>query len=55
MNYRKLLWKYMEHVGAMEGTTFVSSVSTGDHEDDFTKEEIGVLETIDRLGGKYED
>jgi hypothetical protein len=54
MDYRKLLWKYMEHVGAMEGTTFVGSVSTGEHPDDFTEEEVKVLEVIDRMGGKYE-
>ncbi len=54
MDYRKLLWKYMEHVGAMEGITFVGSVSAGEHPDDFTKEEVLVLEIINRMGSEYE-
>lgn len=53
INYRRLLWKYMEHVGAEEGITFVSNATTGPHEDDFTEEEIIELNTINDMEGEY--
>ena len=55
MDYRKLLWKYMEHVSAMEGITFVGSAEAGEHEDDFTEEEIIELNAINDLRSDYVD
>jgi len=55
MDYRKLLWKYMEHVGAMEGITFLYSASVGKIEQDFTQEELDLLWEISEMGNFYED
>lgn len=55
MDYRKLLWKYMEHVGAMEGITFLSSAELGRNEQDFTQEELDLLGEIAEMGNFYED
>jgi hypothetical protein len=55
LDHRKLLWKYMGHVGAMEGITFVSSLRSGSHEDDCTEEELVELRKIEDLGDHYDN
>ena len=54
MDYRKLIWKYIEHVRAMEGVSFVYSAEVGEHPDDFTEREIELLEILASLGSRYE-
>lgn len=52
---RKLLWKYMEHVGAYEGSDFLYYAEVGKNEQDFTQEELDLLYEISKMGSFYED
>lgn len=51
VDYRKLLWKYINHVGHEEGTTFLSWLSHGD--DTFDDDEIDALKVLDANPKEY--
>ena len=52
---RKLLWKYMEHIGAVEGVDFIHCAKVGKNEEDFTQDELALLYEIREMGNFYED
>lgn len=52
---RKLLWKYMEHVGTIEGSDFLYFAKVGKNEQDFTQDELDLLNEISEMGNFYED
>jgi hypothetical protein len=54
IDYKKLLWKYMNHVGREEGLTYVGRIHRGDDEafvgdEFFTKEEFLALREIEDM------
>lgn len=48
MDYRKLLKKYINYVGEMEGVTFLSDFYGTPNEEDFTREEWKELQELDK-------
>jgi hypothetical protein len=46
MNHEALLWKYIEHVGACEGTDFLDDVYRHKLGEDFTDAEWAELQRI---------
>ena len=53
INYRKLLYKYLNHVGCEEGITYVNRLRNTCSDEKFTLEEIGEMETIEDMRYGY--
>lgn len=43
IDYKTLLFKYMEHVGVVEGSTFLDELNVFEWAPQFTEEEIAAL------------
>lgn len=49
MDYRKLLWKYIQHVGCEEGTAFIPRYGSACYDVEFSEEEVNELAKLDSI------
>lgn len=50
INYKKILWKYLNHVGCEEGITFIPRNTNYEHKGyKFTEEELIALQELENM------